>query len=93
MRFEWDDNKNRLNIARHKVDFQLASTLFSDPFTAYRLERVVDGEERWLAIGQASNHQVLVVIHTYRGNNDGEIIRIISARYATSHERSFYEEG
>ena len=56
-------------------------------------ERVVDGEERWLAVGKVLELHVLVVVHTYRNREDQEVVRIISARRATSHERRLYEEA
>jgi len=67
-------------------------TLFDDPLVAVRFDRFVNGEERWLAVGKALQVHVLVVIHTYRIDADQEVIRIISARRATSHERRLYEE-
>ncbi|MBO4311839.1 MAG: BrnT family toxin [Desulfovibrionaceae bacterium] len=35
---------------------------------------------------------MIVVAHTYRSKSGEEIIRIISARKATSHERRQYEQ-
>jgi len=31
MRFEWDEGKNRRNLAKHKVSFETASLVFEDP--------------------------------------------------------------
>ena len=36
---------------------------------------------------------VLVVVHAYREEGQGEVIRIISARRATAHERKLYAEA
>jgi len=52
----------------------------------------VNGEKRWLAVGKVLQLHVLVVVHTYRISAGQEIVRIISARLATSHERRLYEE-
>jgi uncharacterized DUF497 family protein len=92
MEFEWDQHKNQSNFAKHKINFELASKVFDDPLAAYRFDRIVNGEERWLAVGKILHLHVLVVVHTYRKRADQEIIRIISARRATSHERRFYEK-
>jgi len=92
MGFEWDQQKNLANYAKHKINFELASEVFEDPLVAFRFDSVVNGEERWLAVGKAAQMYVLVVIHTYRTRADREVIRIISARRATSHERRLYEE-
>ena len=92
MGFEWDQQKNQANYAKHKINFELASKIFDDPLTKYRFDRIVDGEDRWLAVGKVLQQHMLVVVHTYRPSSDQEIIRIISARRATSHERRLYEE-
>lgn len=93
MRFEWDEEKNRRNKAKHKISFTLAQEVFSDSLARFILDSVVDGEERWKAIGQVRHRFLLVTIHCYREKNGEEIIRIISARAASSHERKLYEEG
>jgi len=92
MEFEWDQQKNQANYAKHKINFELASKVFDDPLAAFSFDRVVDGEERWLAVGKVLQMYVLVVVHTYRDHMEQEVIRIISARRATSHERRLYEE-
>ncbi len=92
MEFEWDTRKNNANYAKHSINFELARTVFDDPLVTFRFDRVVDGEERWLAVGKVMGLHVLVVVHTYRSHAGQEIIRIISARRATSHERRLYEE-
>ena len=91
MEFEWDEVKNRKNFDKHGISFELARKDFDDPLAAYILERVEKGEERWQAIGRVSNLPLLVVVHTYRDKSGREIIRIISARQASSHERKRYE--
>lgn len=92
MEFEWDQQKNLANYVKHRISFELASGVFDDPLAAFRFDRVVDGEERWIAVGKILSLYVLVVVHTYRTHDDQEVIRIISARRATSHERRLYEE-
>jgi uncharacterized DUF497 family protein len=92
MEFEWDQAKNLANYAKHEISFELASKVFDDPLAAYIFDRVVDGEERWHAVGQVLNLPLIVVVYTYRDRGGREIIRIISARQASSHERRRYEE-
>jgi uncharacterized DUF497 family protein len=92
MGFEWDQEKNRANYAKHEISFELASRIFDDPLAAYIFDRVVDGEERWHAVGKVLDLPLLVVVHTYRDREGEEVIRIISARQATSHERKRYEQ-
>ena len=92
MRFEWDADKNRANYVKHGVSFEIACKVFDDPLVAYIFDRVVDGEERWHAIGRALTLPILVVVHTWRDQNGEEIARIISARQASSQERRRYEQ-
>ncbi len=55
MRFEWDAQKSRSNTLKHGgIDFEIASRVFADPDLVLRKDRVVDGEQRWHAIGAVS---------------------------------------
>ena len=45
MRFEWDEEKNRGNVAKHKVSFETAHSVFDDPLALSIRDRVVEGEE------------------------------------------------
>ena len=92
MRFEWDEEKNRLNKAKHRIPFELACEIFDDPFTRTIRDRVVAGEERWQTIGSV-NGLLLLVVHTYRLRGGEDDIRIVSARKANRRERKIYEEG
>jgi hypothetical protein len=89
-RFEWDDNKNRVNRAKHGVSFETAKEVFQDPDLITRQDRDVEGEQRWQTIGYAKG--VLTVAHTGVELGPDEVIRIISARSATSTERKLYEK-
>ena len=93
MRFEWDQEKNRANYIKHGLSFEIACKIFDDPLVALLFDRVVNDEERWHAVGKVLNLPVMVVVHTYREYNGEEIIRIISARQASSHERRRYEHN
>ena len=93
MQFVWDEEKNRRNLAKHKISFETASLVFEDPFAISRLERIVDGEERWQTMGLIGAVVVVLVAHTHKEEEDEAIIRIISARKATSHERRQYEQS
>lgn len=91
VRFEWDESQNRANIRKHRVGFDEARRLFSDPHPIVHEDRVVEGEERLHAIGFVE--RVLLVAHTVREDGLGDIVRIVSARKATPLERKLYEEG
>jgi uncharacterized DUF497 family protein len=88
--FEWDENKNRRNKAKHKVSFEAAVEAFDDPYTCTTRNRVVDGEDRWLTTGLVNGRGVLSVVHTWV---EDERVRIISARKATPHERQAYDRA
>ena len=93
VRFEWDENKNRTNIAKHGIGFAAVIPVFEDPLALTLLDRAVGGEARYRTVGVSSDG-VLLVAHTLvELSEDDELIRIISARHATSSERKAYEEG
>lgn len=89
MRFAWDEKKASSNRARHGVSFDEATTVFGDPLsnTYPDPEHSLD-EERFIIIGESEQGRIIVVAHT----DDGETVRLISAREATSRERKSYEE-
>ncbi len=92
--FEWDPDKAKLNRQKHKVSFELAATIFSDPtsLTIYDEEHS-ESEDRWITIGISQNGNLLVVIHAFNEiDNETSNIRIISARKATKPELKQYKE-
>ena len=73
----------------HGVSFEEASTVFGDPLSnTYPDPEHSLGEERFIVIGESARGRILVVAHT----DDGETVRLISAREATGGERKTYEE-
>ena len=88
MQFEWDRQKVKKNRKKHKISFDEAMTIFYDPLSATfdDPDHSVD-EQRLITIGYSSPGRLLVVSHTERG----KVIRIISARKATAHERMKHE--
>jgi uncharacterized DUF497 family protein len=93
MRFEWDEGKNRRNLAKHHISFETAQLVFEDPCIRIQEDRVVTGEERWQALGLIGGIIVVLVVHTYREEDGEEVIRIISARKAATPERRAYDEA
>ena len=84
MQFEWDDAKNEANQRKHGISSQLAVRIFEDPFYVAYKDRIVDGEERFRAIGAVDQRLLLLVVHTVvHTNSFEETIRIISARELT----------
>ena len=93
VRFEWDHAKNASNKTKHGVDFETAQLVFDDPFCITFVDRIIDEEERWHAIGTVEDVVILVVVHTYSGEGSEEVVRIISARLATRGERKIYAKA
>ena len=86
---EWDEEKARQNSRKHRVSFEEAATVFSDPLSLTIDDPLHSGREvRFATVGQSNRGRLLVVAHTERGDT----IRIISARIATRSERNSYEE-
>jgi hypothetical protein len=92
MRFEWDEKKNRANRQRHGIPFEIAQEVFRDPFCLIINDRTVGKEQRCWAVGRLENLVIVVVVHVDYVEDGEEVIRLISARKATSRERQFYEE-
>jgi uncharacterized DUF497 family protein len=87
--FEWDKQKAVENRRKHGVSFEEAATVFGDPLSITIPDPLHSHREnRFVIIGRSTRHVLLVVVHTDRKG----MIRIISARRATVHERKNYEE-
>ena len=89
IKFEWDENKNRINQKKHGISFDEAKTEFYDEEAL-----VIDDpehseeEERFIILGLSSRANLLVVCHCCRDSDT--VIRIISARKATKTETRYY---
>jgi uncharacterized DUF497 family protein len=91
MEFEWNKAKASSNFRKHGIRFDLAITIFDDPF-GLRVDDLKHSlqEERFWQIGE-SDSGVLVVVFTIRGSGNSERYRLISARKASQKERALYE--
>ena len=89
-KFEWDENKNKNNIRKHKVSFYEAITIFESPFLPLTKDDDLHSqyEQRDKTIGLSAKNRLLTVINTDREN----VIRIISARKANPLETKNYYE-
>jgi uncharacterized DUF497 family protein len=92
--FEWDRNKARENLRKHKVSFEEAKTVFNDPlFIMFADEGHSQSEERFIGIGMSLSSKILLVVYMERLEaEEYNLIRIISCRKATVRERKTYEE-
>ncbi len=93
MKFEWDTVKDNQNQEKHGISFSEAMEVFFDPLHLSILDkRYTYFEERWITIGQVKDCRIIVVANLYFSEHGEEVIRIVSAREATVHERKQYEE-
>jgi len=84
---EWDEEKNIRNIQDHKLSFEVAQYVFTDPERIERFDRSesnISEEERWQTVGKVGS--VFFVVYTERGKDK----RIITARKADKTERRIY---
>ena len=88
MTFEWDSDKEKLNIEKHNgITFKMASKVFYDSHAVIKYDALHSSldEDRWNVIGMVED--VLFVVFTERGK---DCIRIISARLAEQEEINEY---
>lgn len=90
IKFEWDQAKAKSNIKKHGVSFEEARSVFYDDLAIQFLDETPGEEERFVLLGMSNLSRMLVVVHCERGHDD-EVLRIISARKATTTEKRFYK--
>ncbi len=87
MNYEWDPDKAKSNQKKHGIRFADAVGVFEDE-NAITIDDEHEREARYITIGKDFLSRILVVVYTFRDI----VIRIISARKATTRERKMYEE-
>ena len=89
LRFDWHSTKSAVNAKKHGISFEEAKSVFSDENAKLIADPDhSDDEDRFILLGISIRLRTLVVCHCYRG--DDNIIRIISARKATTSESKKY---
>jgi uncharacterized DUF497 family protein len=91
--FEWDPEKAKENLRKHRISFEQAATTFRDPhaLSIFDTEHS-QNEDRWFTLGMDRSGNLLVIIHTFQPIDEVSYrIRIISARKATRKETRQYE--
>ena len=91
--FEWDPEKAKQNLQKHKFSFEKAADVFLDPLSVSIFDEDHSVEEdRWITMGKDKRGVILIVIHTFIiQGKDKRKIRIISERKATKNEIKQYE--
>ena len=87
--FEWDDEKDKENQAKHKVSFLVAQRAFFDNHRIIVEDVKHSGEEdRFYCIGLVDDG-IMTVRFTYRSN----VIRIYGAGYWRKGRKIYEEEN
>jgi uncharacterized DUF497 family protein len=63
MEYEWDEAKNRKNIAKHASNFEDAELVFSGPCVTFEDDRFDYGEERLITLGLLAGRPVIIALH------------------------------
>jgi len=89
LKFEWDSNKEKLNISKHGISFDEAQTAFYDEYAIQFFDpEHSESEDRFLLLGTSFKLKTLVICHCFR--EEETVIRIISARKADKDEAQVY---
>ena len=89
LHFAWDSEKAATNLSKHGIAFETACQVFFDPLVCLQ-DASDEGEQREAAIGLTEDWMLLFVVHVAR---EEDVIRIVSARLATTQERRTYEDN
>ncbi len=90
IKFEWNPVKAASNKKKHGVSFDEAQSIFYDEFAIQFFDgESSESEDRFLMLGFSDGARLLIVCHCER--DQGNIIRIISARKATKNESKYYQ--
>lgn len=92
MRFEWDEEKEKINLRKHGLSFEDARYVFADPFAISR-DDYTEVEHRRQILGHIGGTLLVLVVYVMRDRQGEDVFRIISARKATTAERRKYEAG
>ena len=88
-RFEWDENKDAENQAKHGIPFSLAQYAFADSNRVIADDLMHStGEKRYFCFG-AVDGGILTVRFTWRGN----VIRIFGAGYWRKGKAIYEQEN
>ena len=94
MKFEWDEEKNQINIKKHGISFENAIRIFSASYYEWHdikhsgYNPYGEWEDRYIALGWVN--EVLYVCYTIRDKENAEYYRIISARIAEKKEADMF---
>jgi len=89
LRFEWDKKKERINIKKHGISFEEASSAFYDEKAIQFFDPDhSEDEDRFILLGISFKLRILVVCHCFRESET--VVRLVSARKADRDEQKEY---
>ena len=91
MSFEFDPKKAATNLRKHGVAFAEVEPVFYDNLALTQSDDGAHNEARFVTVGMDALGRVLAVCWAERDDLNSHVIRLISARLATTHERKLYE--
>ena len=94
MKFDWDENKAKINLTEHQVSFDEATIVFKDVWAIQEYDvSHSDFDEQRITIIGFTGAKILRVTYTVEFSNKNEIIKIISARKAQGLDKKDYERN
>ena len=89
LRFEWDKKKERINIKKHGISFEEASSAFYDEKAIQFFDPDhSEDEDRFILLGISFKLRILVVCRCFRESET--VVRLVSARKADRDEQQEY---
>ena len=89
MDITFDAAKNIANLAKHGVALGFGAAVFADDnHIVLASIRLIDGEERFKAVGMIEG-RLWTAVHVYRGNS----VRLISVRRSNQGEERVYHHS
>jgi uncharacterized DUF497 family protein len=89
LRFEWDDEKEKINVRKHGISFDEARTVFYDEKAIQFFDPDhSEDEDRFILLGVSFKLRTLVVCHCFRESET--VVRLFSARKADRDEEQEY---
>ena len=86
IKFEWDENKNKQNIKKHRISFEEAASVFYDDKACIATDpEHSENEERFIIIGFSFRLNTLIVCFCEK--EIGSTVRVFSARKLTKNEK------